>query len=50
MIYVELFGVSILIIINDPFLRLIWKIYEVIVLLGVLLKYYGVMHQVKNVF
>ncbi len=45
MIYVELFGVGIMILINDPFLRQIWNIYDVSVLIGAFLIYYGIVRQ-----
>lgn len=45
MIYVELFGVGVMILINDPFLRAIWNIYDVSVLIGAFFIYYGVVRQ-----
>ncbi|MFX1337298.1 MAG: hypothetical protein ACFFDK_01670 [Promethearchaeota archaeon] len=45
MIYVELFGVGVMILINDPFLRAVWNIYDVCVLIGAFLIYYGVVRQ-----
>ncbi len=45
MIYIELFGVGVMILINDPFLRQIWNIYDVSVLIGAFLIYYGVVRQ-----
>jgi len=45
MIYIELFGVGVMILINDPFLRLLWNIYDVSVLIGALFIYYGVVRQ-----
>jgi hypothetical protein len=45
MIFIELFGVGVMILINDPFLRLIWNIYDVSVLIGAYLIYYGVVRQ-----
>lgn len=45
MIYVELFGVGVMNLINDPFLRLIWNIYDISVLIGAFFIYYGVVRQ-----
>ena len=45
MIYIELFGVGVMILINDPFLRQIWNIYDVSVLIGAFFIYYGVVRQ-----
>lgn len=45
MIYIELFGVGVLIYINDPMLRLIWNIYDLTVILGAILIFYGVGRQ-----
>ena len=45
MIYVELFGVGIMILINDPLLRLIWNIYDISALIGAFFIYYGVVRQ-----
>lgn len=45
MIYIELFGVGVMILINDPFLRLIWNIYDISVLIGAFFIYYGVVRQ-----
>jgi hypothetical protein len=45
MIYVELFGVGMMILINDPFLRQIWNIYDISVLIGAFFIYYGVVRQ-----
>jgi hypothetical protein len=45
MIYIELFGVGVMILINDPFLRAIWNIYDISVLIGAFLIYYGVVRQ-----
>lgn len=48
MIYIELFGVGVLILINDPYLRQIWNIYDVSVLIGAFLIYYGIVRQLKE--
>ena len=48
MIYIELFGVGVLILINDPYLRQIWNIYDVSVLFGAFLIYYGIVRQLKE--
>ena len=45
MVYIELFGVGVLIYINDPTLRLIWNIYDLTVILGAILIFYGVGRQ-----
>jgi hypothetical protein len=45
MIYIELFGVGVMILINDPFLRAVWNIYDVSVLIGAFFIYYGVVRQ-----
>ena len=45
MIYVELFGVGVMILFNDPFLRLIWNIYDISALIGAFFIYYGVVRQ-----
>lgn len=47
-IYIELFGVGVLILINDPYLRQIWNIYDVSVLIGAFLIYYGIVRQLKE--
>lgn len=45
MVYIELFGVGVMILLNDPFLRAIWNIYDVSVLIGAFFIYYGVVRQ-----
>lgn len=45
LIYIELFGVGVMIFINDPFLRALWNIYDVSALIGAFLIYYGVIRQ-----
>lgn len=50
MIYIELFGVGVLILINDPYLRQIWNIYDVSVLIGAFLIYYGIVRHLKETY
>lgn len=45
MIYIEWFGVGVMILINDPELRALWNIYDLTVFISVYFIYYGVGRQ-----
>lgn len=48
MMYIEIFGVGVLNLINDPYLRLIWNIYDLTVPIAIYLIYYGIVRQLKG--